>query len=103
MNKADKIKQYNEKNKNYNITNIKKLTQEAIGYYAKYGKQSLSELYTTYSNAKRQSWDYIIATYKPSRIIGVQGNTMTYSVVLEAENGDVLHITRDNNYLVEVA
>ena len=100
--KADKIKQYNELNSGYNITGIKKITQEQIDGCAKYGKDDLYELYAKPSDAKIEAWEWIRRTYKPSRIISVQGSCMTFSVLLEADNGDMLHITRDNNYLVEV-
>ena len=101
--KADKIKQYNELNGGYDITGISKMTQEQIDGYAKWGENDLYDLYAKPSDAKIEAWEWIHRTYKPSRIVSVRGNCMTYSVLLEADNGDVLHITRDNNYLVEVA
>jgi hypothetical protein len=102
MTKADKIKQYNIDNQGYNITNIKKMTTQDLAYYRTYGKQSLRELYTRHSDAKQDSWDEIVRTYQPQEVLGMVGNSMTYSVLLVAGNGDTLHITKDNNYLVEV-
>ena len=101
--KADKVKQYNELNSGYNITGIKKMTEDEIELRAKYGEDDLYGLYAKPSDAKIEAWEWIHRAYKPSRIISVQGSCMTFSVLLEADNGDVLHITRDNNYLVEVA
>ena len=102
MTKAEKIKAYNELNKGYNITNIKKMTTQELGYYRTYGKQSLRELYTRHSDAKEASWNEIVRTYQPQEVLGMVGNSMTYSVVLVASNGDTLWITRSNNYLIEV-
>lgn len=101
MTKQDKIKAYNSKNDGYNITNIKKMTQEQIENYRVYGDKSLYELYADPSQLKIDSYNEILATYKPE-IIGVQGSCFSYSVLLKADNGDILHITKDNNYLVEV-
>ena len=98
--KADKIKQYNLDNKGYNITNIKKMTEEQLAYY-KNGNTELRDIYDRYSEAKRESFDWIKRTYKPT-VLGMVGSSHAYSVVLVADNGDTLWITRDNNYLVEV-
>jgi hypothetical protein len=101
MNKTQKIKEYNTTNKGYNITGIKKLSQEHLQYSREHGAKSLDELYNNYSNAKQSSFQQILETYKP-KLIRIQGNSQTYSAYLVAENGDTLWITRDNNYLVEV-
>jgi hypothetical protein len=100
MSKRERIEQYNDKY-GYQITGIKKVSSEHIRYMLTHGASSLDELYKTYSNAKRESFEWIVNTYKPLRI-GLQGNCMTYSAILEASNGDFLWITRDNNYLLEV-
>jgi hypothetical protein len=63
----------------------------------------LDDLYQKPSEAKKASYNTILRTYNPKQIISVQGACFSYSVLLEAENGDVLHITKDNNYLVKVA
>jgi hypothetical protein len=102
MTKAQRIKEYNEKNSNYNITGIKKVNKEHLQWLALNGAKSLDELYNTYSNAKRSSYNDILDIYKPIKIIGLQGSSMTYSITLKASNGDILWITRDNNYLIEV-
>lgn len=98
--KRERIDQYN-KQYNYHITNIKKLPREHVEYRLTHGAWSLDELYKSYSDAKRQSYQWILDTYKPTRI-GLEGNCMTYSAVIQAANGDILWITRDNNYIVEV-
>ena len=103
MTKADKIKAYNELY-NYHITGIKKMTAEQLNNYKRYNQyNSLYELYQKPSQAKIDSYNNIFTDYEPKEIISIQGNCMTYSVILIAKNGSVLHITRDNNYLIEVA
>lgn len=101
--KAELIKAYNTLYPTYNITNIKKMTQGEVDYYKHYGSSSLDELYKRPSYAKLNSWDEIVRTYEPQEVLGFVGNSMTYSVMLIADNGDLLHITRGNNWLVEVA
>ena len=101
MTKAQKIKAYNELNSNYEITGIKKMSKESINYSKVHGYKSLNELYKSYSDIKRSSYQAILATYNPE-ILDVSGNCMMYSVLLKASNGDILHITRANNYLIEV-
>lgn len=101
MTKQDKIKAYNSKNDGYNITNIKKMTQEQLGYYTNSNK-TIWDLYQRPSYAKENSYNQIIEQYKPNRILGLVGSSHSYSITLEAENGDILWITKDNNYLVEV-
>lgn len=102
MTKAERIKKYNEANPSYNITNIKKMTVEQLNYYRVWGKTDIWDLYDKPSHAKVESWQEIKMTYNPSTIIGAVGNSMTYSVVIEAGNGDILHITKQNNYLIDV-
>lgn len=102
MSKQDSIKRYNDLNPSYNITNIKKMTKDEYHSRVLQGGQSLDEVYGSYSNAKRQSWNDIMDTYKPQEIKSVIGSSHAYSVMLVAENGDLLWITRDNNYLVVV-
>jgi len=101
MNKSQRIEQYNKENKNYNITGIKKLRKQHLDYARVNFAKSLDELYSSYSHAKKASFEEILNTYKPE-IIGLQGSSMAYSVYLMASNGDTLWITRDNNYLVDV-
>lgn len=101
MTKRERIEQYNKEH-NYQITGIKKLPREHVEYRLTHGKQSLDELYKSYSDAKRESFNWILRTYEPTRI-GLEGGCMTYSAILRASNGDYLWITRDNNYLLEVA
>lgn len=96
------IKQYNDNNKGYNITGIKKLPVGRINHLRENAPKSLNELYKRCSDAKWDSWYDILKTYEPKEIIGLQGSSMAYSVVLIASNGDTLWITKDNNYLVEV-
>ena len=62
----------------------------------------LYELYQKPSEYKREAWNDILKNYAPREIISVQGSAMTFSVWLVANNGDIIHITRDNNYLVTV-
>ena len=103
MTKSDKIKAYNELYDGYNITNIKKMTENELEYYKNYGQRSLHDLYKNPSHLKENSWNEIVKTYEPREVLGFVGNSMTYSVVLIAKNGSTLHITRANNYLVEAA
>lgn len=103
MNKQDQIKQYNDKT-GYNITNTKNMTLDNIKLYG-YGfntKTSLQELYKNPSNEKITSYKLILDKYKPKEIIAVQGSCHSYSVLLQAENGDYLHITKSNNYLINI-
>lgn len=100
--KADKIKQYNQGASGYNITGIKKMTSAQVEGYRRYGEKDLHDLYKNPSVYKINSWNKILTDYSPIEIIGVQGSCHSYSVLLVAENGDTLHITKDNNYLVEV-
>lgn len=101
MTKQERIKEYNQVNTGYNITGIKKLPKEHLNWSRINRAKSLDELYKSYSNIKRKSYEDILNTYKPD-IISLQGSCMAYSVYLVADNGDTLWITRDNNYLVEV-
>ena len=101
MNKQQRIQEYNLVNKGYNITNIKKMNNETIEAYGKWGASSLNELYANPSNAKKASYKDIINTYNPE-IISVQGSCHSYSVILRASNGDILHITKSNNYLIDI-
>jgi hypothetical protein len=102
MKKAQRIKEYNASNKGYAITGIKKCSKAELDWARANHAKSLDELYNSYSNAKRSSYNDILQTYKPDEIIGLQGSSMAYSVTLVADNGDTLWITRCNNYLVEV-
>lgn len=101
MKKSEKITEYNNKN-DYAITNTKRMTSEQVNWYKTWGKKSLYELYNNPSDYKINSYNYILEKYKPTDIIGVQGSCHAYSVLLQASNGDILHITKDNNYLIEV-
>lgn len=101
MTQAQRVARYNELY-NYDITGIKKMTNDEIVARATYGSKSLDELYVKCSDAKRKSYQWILDKYEPSKILAVAGNSMTYTVLLIAGNGDVLHITRNNNYLVEI-
>jgi hypothetical protein len=99
----NRIQEYNEKNKSYNITGIKKYTPEQLDYIKLNSAQSLDELYKNYSDIKRSSYNDIINTYKPREIISLRGSCFSYSVILIASNNDILHITKANNYLIEVS
>ena len=101
MTKRERLQRYRELYPKYDITNIKTMTPDNIRWYESYGEKSLDELYKKPSNAKRQAWQWIMDTYKPE-ILAVQGNSMTFSVLLRASSGQVLHITRSNNYIVEI-
>lgn len=102
MTKAERVKKYNELYEGYHITDIKKMTQGQVDYYKHYGEASLNDLYKNPSQAKLDSWRKIWVQYEPLEVLGFVGNSMTYSVMLIAKNGSLLHITRNNNYLVEV-
>lgn len=100
--KAERIKEYNNNNPYYFITGIKKISKESLDYQKLHFAKSLDDLYQSYSDLKDISYKKILQTYRPIEIIGLQGSSMTYSVTLVASNGDILWITRDNNYLVDV-
>ena len=102
MTKAEKIKAYRELYPSYNITGVKTMTQAEIQSREHYGYYSLEDLYANPSEAKKSSYASLMRQYNPQRVLAVAGNSMTYSVLLVAENGVTMHITRDNNYLVEV-
>lgn len=100
--KAERVKQYNQANRGYNVTGIKKMTVEELQYIRLNEPKSLDELYSSYSDAKLRSYNDIMSTYKPQEIIAVRGSNHSYSVTLVAENGDILNITKSNNYLIEI-
>ena len=102
MNKQERITVYNKANAGYNITGIKKISVDILNYQNVHHAKTLDELYKKCSDAKRDSYNEILRTYKPRKIIGLVGSSHSYSITLVAENGDVLWITKSNNYLVEV-
>lgn len=102
MTRREQIKQYNIDNPGYNITAVKKFYGKPQDLSSVWSSKSLYELYQKPSDAKIESWEEILRTYQPREILSVQGSVHTYSVHLIASNGDVLHITRSNNYLLEV-
>jgi len=99
--KRELIKEYNKSNENYNITDIKKVNKEHLEYLEVNGAKTLGELYQNCSNEKWDSYNAILRTYKPEKIIGLVGSSHAYSITLVADNGDTLWITHCNNYLVE--
>ena len=99
--KQTKISEYNQKT-GYNITGIKRMSTTDIASRERYGYQSLYDLYDNPSDRKVRAWHEILRKYQPRQILAVAGNCMDFSVLLIADNGDVLHITKCNNYLVEV-
>lgn len=105
--KKQLISEYNSVNsaysdKGYGITGIKEYPKEAIQWLRVNGAKSLDELYASYSDIKRRTYREILDVYAPLEVIGLQGSSMQYSVVLKASNGDILWITKANNYLVKV-
>ena len=98
---AEQVKEYNKKNENYHITGIKKVNKKHLQYLAVNGAKTLGELYQNCSNEKWNSYNAILQTYKPEKIIGLVGSSHSYSITLVADNGDTLWITRCNNYLVK--
>jgi uncharacterized iron-regulated protein len=99
--KAQKVQKYNSLYDNYHITGIKRMTTEEIENRIKYDVKSLYDLYVNPSQAKKDSYNDILATYNPNSILGVAGSDHQYSVLLVASNGDKLLITKASNYLVE--
>jgi len=101
--KAKQVEKYNRKYPTYNITGIKNVNSEWLeaSNDSNYNCKSLYELYDNPSDAKISSYKDILNTYKPKQIISVRGSGFSYSVLLVAENGDTLHITKLNNYLVQ--
>lgn len=101
MTKAERIKAYNELYPRFNITGIKKMTEDEIESRVQWGGRSLRDVYKRPSDAKLETYDDLIEQYNPKSILAIQGNSQSFSVLLVAWNGDTLHITKDNNYLVE--
>jgi hypothetical protein len=107
MSKAQQVREYNEVNsaysdKGYGITGIKELPKEYIQWMRVNAAKSLDELYASYSDIKRNSYREILDVYEPLEVIGLQGSWAQYSVTLKASNGDILWVTKCNNYLVKV-
>lgn len=103
MTKSEKVMAYNELYPDYHITGIKKMTQEQINSWKAWSEHSLDDLYKRPSQAKVNSNRELLDRYEPREVLGYTGNSMTYSVMLVAKNGSILHITKGNNWLVEVA
>jgi len=101
MTKQQLIKEYNNKNRGYAITAIKTVNIDFITVN-QWCNHSLSDLYTKPSEYKVSSYNDILATYDPIKIIDVRGSCHSYCVVLQAENGGYLHITKSNNYLLQM-
>jgi len=103
MIKSDRIKEYNNLNSGYHITGIKSMTVDQLESYKKYNNHNdIYSFYARPSQYKINSWNDILRDYNPVEIISIQGNSQTYSVILKAANGDILHITKWNNYLIEL-
>lgn len=104
MTRAQKLARARELYPSYDITGVTSTTREHLRARAAspYSNKSLDELYRKPSQAKRQAWDWVERTYEPRNIIDVSGNCMTFSVLLETHDGVTMHVTRANNYLVEV-
>lgn len=101
MTKVERIKAYNDLYLGFNITGIKKMTEDEIESRIQWGERSLRDVYKRPSDAKLEAYDDLIEQYHPKSILAIQGNSQSFSVLLVAWNGDTLHITKDNNYLVE--
>lgn len=101
MTKADKIKAYNELHTGFHITGIKKMTEAEIEARIRWGETSLWDIYKRPSDAKLEAYADLVKQYKPKSVLAVAGNSQTFTVLLMASNGDMLHITKSNNYLVE--
>ena len=100
--KADRIKEYNRANAGYRITNIIKMDRESIEARRKYGARSLKDLHKRPSDAKQSIYNRILAQYAPRDIVALAGSCHTFSMLLQAANGDYLHITPKNTYLVVI-
>lgn len=98
---AQRVQAARELYPSYNITGIKVMTKAEIQSRSHYGAVSLEDLYARPSEAKQSSYRALMRQYLPQEVLAVSGNSMTYSVLLIAENGLLMLITRDNNYLVE--
>lgn len=101
LTKQQRVNEYNNLHYKYHITGVKKMTSRELESRIVYGARSLDDLYKSCSQAKRDSYAAILATYQPQAILALAGNSSTYTVLLVAGNGDKLLITRDNNYLIE--
>lgn len=99
--KAQRLAAARELHPSYNITAVKTMSREELESREAWGSDSLEDLYDNPSQAKRESYEAIIRQYNPD-ILAVAGSSMAYSVLLKTEDGVYMHITRDNNYLVEV-
>lgn len=101
MTKAERVKAYNELYPGFNITGIKKMTEGEIESRIQWGERSLKDVYKRPSDAKLEAYDELVKQYRPKSVLAIQGNSQTFTVLLMAWNGDMLHITKGNNYLVE--
>lgn len=99
---AQQVEEYNKNNPGYYITNIKNTTPDQIAGAIKYGSKSLQECYKSPSDRKISSYNGIIKRYAPAQVLAVQGSCQQYTVLLRAGNGDILHVTHGNVYLVNV-
>lgn len=98
--KAQRLAAARELYPSYDITGVKKMSTAELAGRFKYGYGTLEELYASPSDAKRASYKDILKTYQPAAMT-LSGNNMAYSVLLRTHDGVIMHITRDNNYLVE--
>jgi hypothetical protein len=102
MTKEEIVRRYNERYPSHKITGVKFMSAEELVMRSTHSAKSLAEVYAKPSDTKVASYREILETYKPREIFSVLGGSHMYSVLLMAENGEVLHITKDNNWLVVV-
>lgn len=101
MTKTEWIKAYNDLYPGFNITGIKKMTEDEIESRIQRGGRSLRDVYERPSDTKLEAYDNLIEQYRPKSVLAVTGSIQTFTVLLVAWNGDTLYSTKDNNYLVE--
>lgn len=103
MRKAQRLEHFRALYPKMSITGVKSMTEEQIKNFSWYGYTTLEEVYKRPSKLKEQAWGWVMDTYRPLEVYGVNGNSQTFSVLLQADNGVIMHITKDNKYLVEIA
>lgn len=102
MTKAQRLEHFRALYPQLHITGVKTMTSEQVKNFSWYGYTTIEEVYKRPSEAKRYIWDKLMRLYNPIEVYGVNGSSQTFSVLLRAENGVVMHITKGNNYLVEI-
>lgn len=94
--KAQKLASYKTLYPDYDITGVLQ------GNPYTNGNTSIYDIYANPSDAKIRAFNQVIKQYQPDEILSVAGNCQTFTVTLKTSKGVMMHITRANNYIVEL-